>query len=880
MAKGSGKAGVVIAPESLGARWVQARAFQSGRPLAAVLERSRPETVFVANELLVDAEDADTLHFLKDEFAAELIPEASIPPLPEGLDPARQRSVDGMPVIVKARLPVERLAQAGGLLGELEQAASEEGEIRVTSEVGAASLALAHRLNREGHPVMLNLVGRPAQLPATSASEAPPGAPAINPYRWNQYSGPTNVARAWQLFQAYEQVKSLQLPVFMAIMDEGFAFDGSGKPMLAGGQPLDVGPYVLWDAISNSGAAGGPYGVANQKWHGTWVFSAGAAPLGNRLGAAGSGGLVARTGLPVVVPLLLRANFDFDVILYGVKLCTAWGMDVLNMSFEVGASWGHHFSSAWERTFQFAHEQGVLLIAAAGNEGAALPDKRIYPATRTPGVITVGGTDNSANPTAAWVDSNHGSSVEIWAPAKGILVMPDPDNGMVGPVDGTSFAAPIVAGVAALMLAVNPRLKRDDILGAMQRTAYKDPNGRVKHALNAYAALLDVMGGRLPDSFEEPNHSPQTARPLASLGGFRWGPNTPTVISDRNDSDWYSFTTQEYTRLELNVRFLPDLGNVFVEVLADDPFSRMPGDLQMQYAAGSVGCLVPTLAPGTYRVRVWGNRPNIYVLRVNTPPVWLAADEFEPNDTQEQAALFYMKVPNPFLTAPLGVGGRFIHFPGQYEATLHRAGEVDWYHFREVSTLSLVESLFEVSRTDAKLDVALFGPDGAVLEPPQTGVRSAKVRLRGPECWVRVSSARLNRYHIYVHDRLNQRMIPGPWEEYDFTPQEFNLPYPADGLLGYEKYYRVELTPELLEIGKLRLLGDAGLALDLIDAHGRQVAAARADAERSSGRIEIDLSEAQPGSYVLRVGRDAEPGQRFDPGITQKLARFRLEPGW
>ena len=70
------------------------------------------------------------------------------------------------------------------------------------------------------------------------------------------------------------------------------------------------------------------------------------------------------------------------------------------------------------------------MIAAAGNDGENLPTIfTILPATRTPGVITVGALD--ADGATARGDSNYGSSVDVWAPGTSIHTVADPFNPQV-----------------------------------------------------------------------------------------------------------------------------------------------------------------------------------------------------------------------------------------------------------------------------------------------------------------------------------------------------------------------------------------------------------------------------------------------------------------
>lgn len=92
-------------------------------------------------------------------------------------------------------------------------------------------------------------------------------------------------------------------------------------------------------------------------------------------------------------------------------------------------------------------QEGMVIITSAGNDGRNLSDMVLYPANYEPG-ITVGATGIQDE----WAFfSNYGSNIDLFAPGRRLPGFVDSEtSGMTNLISGTSFAAPLVAGVAAL----------------------------------------------------------------------------------------------------------------------------------------------------------------------------------------------------------------------------------------------------------------------------------------------------------------------------------------------------------------------------------------------------------------------------------------------
>ncbi|MCX4765316.1 S8 family serine peptidase [Streptomyces sp. NBC_01275] len=166
------------------------------------------------------------------------------------------------------------------------------------------------------------------------------------------------------------------------------------------------------------------------------------------------------------------------------------GASILNMS--LGRAKNNEFVL---RAIHHAQDRGKILVAAAGNEGHA-KNRKMYPAGYS-GVIAVGATDLD-NQRAYF--SNSGDHIVVCAPGVGISST-HLSNGH-DTHSGTSFAAPHVSGLAALMISIAPDLTAEEVSTIIRETAtplrqdQADPHPNQNFGwglINAEAALSRVM---------------------------------------------------------------------------------------------------------------------------------------------------------------------------------------------------------------------------------------------------------------------------------------------------------------------------------------------------------------------------------------------------
>ncbi|MHA7019495.1 S8 family peptidase [Xanthomonas euvesicatoria] len=233
------------------------------------------------------------------------------------------------------------------------------------------------------------------------------------------------------------------LPGYDFISDATAARDGNGRD----NNPADEG-----DWNSTSGCA-----TSNSSWHGTHVAGTVAAVTNNTTGLAGT----AFNAKVVPVRVLGRCGGSLSDIADAIIWAsggTVSGVpanpnaaEVINMSLGGGGT----CSSTMQSAINGAVSRGTTVVVAAGNSAANVSGS--LPANCA-NVIAVAAT-TSAGAKASY--SNYGSGIDVSAPGSGILSTLNsgtttPGNASYASYNGTSMAAPHVAGVVALVQSVAP----------------------------------------------------------------------------------------------------------------------------------------------------------------------------------------------------------------------------------------------------------------------------------------------------------------------------------------------------------------------------------------------------------------------------------------
>jgi peptidase S8 and S53, subtilisin, kexin, sedolisin len=198
--------------------------------------------------------------------------------------------------------------------------------------------------------------------------------------------------------------------------------------------------------------------VRTTNSHGTQVSGIISAKTNNAEGIAGIVGGNKKKGvqvIPVCVGIFaLESSILDDAIIYAVNS----GVRIIQLSLSVLKT------DAIEKAIDYAKQKNVLIICASGNDSS---NNLSYPSSNEY-VIAVGGIDRN-NRRAPF--SNYGNNLSVVAP--GIDIFSTGLNNTYLSSDGTSFAAPQVSGVAALILSVNPDLTAKQVADIIEQTAQK-----------------------------------------------------------------------------------------------------------------------------------------------------------------------------------------------------------------------------------------------------------------------------------------------------------------------------------------------------------------------------------------------------------------------
>jgi serine protease len=279
-------------------------------------------------------------------------------------------------------------------------------------------------------------------------------------YQWNFQT--IGMPSAWDI--------SSGSSVTVAVIDTGVAYEnysGSGKTYYRAPDLANTAFVAGYDFVNNDAHPN------DDEGHGTHVAGTIAQSTNNTEGVAGIA--YSASIMPVKV-LNSSGSGTYAAIANGIRFAADNGAKVINLS--LGGSSG---SITLENALKYAHDKGVTIVAASGNNGSGSVS---YPAAYNAYVIAVGATrfDNARSSY-----SNYGSALDLVAPGGDTRVDQNGDgygdgilqqtfSGSYGNfgyffLQGTSMAAPHVAGVVALVIAHGNATTPADVRAALESTA-------------------------------------------------------------------------------------------------------------------------------------------------------------------------------------------------------------------------------------------------------------------------------------------------------------------------------------------------------------------------------------------------------------------------
>ncbi|MEI7584464.1 S8 family serine peptidase [Runella sp.] len=291
-------------------------------------------------------------------------------------------------------------------------------------------------------------------------SEAIPNDPAFGTPKSSYHFEKINTYPAWDLTQG-------DTSVVVAVIDNGFDLS---HPEL---KDKVVAP---WNVITHSNSINA--GTSASLDHGTHVA---ALAVGTANNAQGGSGIAPRSRL---MPIQISDDSNtlstlaiINAIFYAIKN----GADIINLSLgqhfppevasqipipvqeQMADSLGKDEEEVWNTVFKYAVEKNIVVVQAAGNDNVSAS---LDAMKRSSYAITVAATDYQ-NKRADF--SNFGKYTTVSAP--GVEIFSALPQRRFAPKNGTSMAAPIVAGAVALIKATAPELTFEQIKDILIKTA-------------------------------------------------------------------------------------------------------------------------------------------------------------------------------------------------------------------------------------------------------------------------------------------------------------------------------------------------------------------------------------------------------------------------
>ena len=393
-----------------------------------------------------------------------------------------------------------------------EQAEKYMATLSSNPSVASVEPDLLRRSNARARGAATSKVAQVAKVAQASDQVVAPN-DTLYPQQWNLHGTKGLAApEAWKTAQGagvtvavidsgivkHPDLDANVLPGYDFITEPSIARDGNGRDS----DPTDQGNW------EEAGVCDADAEASESNWHGTHVAGSIAAIMNNKRGIVG---VAPSTKILPVRALGMCGGYDSDIADAMVWAAggTVEGVPAnSNPAKIINLSLGGEGTcpATYSKAIAEVNKRGAILVVAAGNDGQ--DTSKVAPAN-CGGSIVVGATDQDGKRSDF---SNYGKLVDVSAPGSGIMSTVDLGTTVstgagYTEYDGTSMAAPQVAGVIALMKSVDPSLTAErakQILKQSSKPLTCDVNACGSGIVNAASALAMVQGKKDPNPVAKP----------------------------------------------------------------------------------------------------------------------------------------------------------------------------------------------------------------------------------------------------------------------------------------------------------------------------------------------------------------------------------------
>lgn len=512
--------------------------------------------------------------------------------------------------IVKYRDDSRQFADPAALRNSLDSAAASArrgGQLKVEHlrrmATGADVIRTPRKLDRVEAEVLMRQIATDPSVEYVEVDQLLQHALTPNDPRYNQQWGYSSASAGIRANQAWDL--STGAGVVVAVLDTGSTSHSDLNGNTIAGYDMISDATVGGDGNgrdSNPADPGDYYGGSPSSWHGTHVAGTVAALTNNGVGVAGT----AFNAKVSHVRVLGRGGGYTSDIADGIIWASGGSVpgvpgnqnpaEVINLSLGGQGSCGNTTQNA----INGAVSRGTTVVVAAGNSNMNVSG---FTPANCGNVVAVAATDQNGSRASF---SNYGTGIDVSAPGVGIMSTLNsgsttPGSESYASYNGTSMAAPHVAGVVALMQSAAPTpLSPAQVESILKSTARSLPGscsgGCGAGIVDAHAAVQAAMGGGGGDPGPGPGPGPGELQNGAPVSG----------VSGGSGSTQYWTLTVPAGATNLQIRTTGGTGDVDLYVRRGSQPTTSSWDCRPYQSGNNETCSVASPQAGTWHVMLRG----------------------------------------------------------------------------------------------------------------------------------------------------------------------------------------------------------------------------------------------------------------------------------